>query len=163
MAARVAVGDRTDIEFIHVVDRDRKHVGLERAVGRGGPDGDRSSGSVRFAVDRPGDRNDARTRIDRKPATVVVVQRVGDRVGGVRVVRKSGHTDRRPDGGVFADRIGGRVIVDNRCGAEFRYVGDVDRKVLSAERSIAAGRPHDHVVAGIGFVIESRIDRDLTG
>ena len=102
VGGRVTVGDRSDVEFIDIVDRDREDPSLERSVGRGGPHRDDATGPVRFAVDRPGHGDDAGGRVDREPAAVVVVQRVGDRVGAVGVVGEGGHADRRSDRSTFS-------------------------------------------------------------
>ena len=59
-----------------------------------------------------GHRDHARVGVDREPAAGVVVQRVGDRVGGgIRVAGHGRDADRRAVGRVLVDRVGRGVAV----------------------------------------------------
>ena len=90
------------------------------------------------AIERPGDGDNARIGIDRKQATRIVVEAVGDRVAAVRIGGGGGHPDRRCRQSRLRRRIGLSVgIADTAPTAPFIHVGDVDRKDLGGERSVA--------------------------
>ena len=145
----VAVGDRTDVELVQVVDVDRQHLVGERTVARGGPDRDIAAGPVRLAVDGPGHGDDARVGIDGEASAVVVLQAVGDRiVRGIGVAGRGGDADRGADDRVLIDRIGRGVAVGDRADVEFVQVVDRDREHLVGERAVARGGPDRDVVAG---------------
>ena len=77
--------------------------GLRRAarVATGGPHRDVVAGR-RFAVDSSGHGHQAGVGVDRKPSTRVVVERVADRVGAVRIIGKRRHTRLLDPGAEFS-------------------------------------------------------------
>ena len=65
LAVGIGVGDRADVEFVHIADRDRERSCGGRAVSlRGGPDRDVVAGG-RLAVEPAGHGDDARIGVDR--------------------------------------------------------------------------------------------------
>ena len=135
----------------------------EGAVGGGGADRDVAAGPVRLPVDRAGDGHDARVGVDGKASAGVVLQAVGDRVGGrIGVAGGGGDPDDRAVGRVFVHRVGRGVGVGDRADSnsstslmvigEDRSVNEpsaeVARTVMlrlapSASRSMRAGDGHD--------------------
>ena len=104
---------------------------MNDAVGRSGPHRDVAARSVRFAVDRAGHGDDAGAGVDRESAAVVVLQRVGDRVGRrVGVAGRSGDADDRADDRVFIHCVGRAVGIGDRSDVEFIDIVDVDRHHL---------------------------------
>ncbi len=158
----IRIADRSRIELVDVGHGDRERAGLEAAIGAGGSYGDRAAGAVRFAVDRTGDGHDAGAGVDRKASAIVIVQRVGDRVAAVGIVREGGNAHRRTDRCVFGDAIRRGVVVDDRRDARLVDVGDRDSVALRRGTAVGAGSPHRDAVAGVGFVIQSRVDGDFT-
>ena len=77
----IDIGRHRDIEFVDVVDGDRNDLIGERSVGDVARTVMLRVGSVGFAVDRSGDGDHAGVGVDGEPTAVVVLQRVGDRVG----------------------------------------------------------------------------------
>ena len=110
----VRVADGRDPRLIHVGDVDRKRLGGEGAVGGGGPDGDVVAGG-QFVVECRIDGDHAGVTVDGEPAARVVVQGIGDRVGGGIGVAGTGRDAHRcADDRVFGHRIGRRVDVRDR-------------------------------------------------
>ena len=108
-----------------------------RAVAGGGPHGDVVRGGA-FAVQQRavGDGDDAGGGIDREGAAGVVVQRVGDGVGGVGVGGVGGDRDQGANRSIFRDRVNGGIDVD-RCRNRIIRSGDGNRHDLRGRRAVA--------------------------
>ena len=89
-----------------------KTLGLRRAITGGRLHGDRSQGSVRFAVDGGGGGDDTRVGVDLEQPVGIAGQAVGDRVvGGVQIEGIGRQADRGSHDHIFIDGIGGRIAV----------------------------------------------------
>ncbi len=82
----VVVTNSRDVELVDIVDGDGEGAGLEAAVGAGGRDRNRAAAPSASRSIARGYGDHAGVRVDRKPAAVVVVQRVGDRIAAVRII-----------------------------------------------------------------------------
>ena len=82
-----------------------------------------------------GHRDHAGAGVDREPAAVVVLQRIGDRVvGRIVITGRRGDADHRADCGVLVDRVGRRISIGHRADIELVDIVDVDREYLVGER-----------------------------
>ena len=117
LAVALVSADRADVEFIDVVDGDREDLVGVRAVGRSGADRDVAAGAVRFAVDRlPATVTTPVLASMANAPAVVVLQAVGDRVGGgIGVAGRGGDADRGAVGRVLVDGVGRGVGVGDRA------------------------------------------------
>ena len=119
----------------------------ERTVGAGRSHRDRVAGG-RLVVQAAVDRHDAGRGVDGKQTARVVVQDVGNRVGGgVRIAGQARHADRGTDRGVFSHRIGRGVGVGDGAHVELVDVVDRDGEHLVGERTVGRGGAHRDVVA----------------
>ena len=137
---RIRIGDRRDIELVHIANGDSNRQCAERTVLRGGADRD-FAGWTKLAINGAGNRDDACRRIDREAAAAAVVQRIGDCVvGRVGIGCEGGNTDEGSDGGVFQNVVRGRIDVRDRGDGEFVDVANRDRERRGAERTVRGCR-----------------------
>ncbi len=94
------------VELIRINDLDRKCFFGKGSILGGCTNGDVSRCTVDLAIDRPGDRNDTRVRIDREAPPIVVNQRISNTAGRrIRIGSESRHTDNRSNRSVFDNII----------------------------------------------------------
>ena len=90
---------------------------------------------------RAGDGHDARVGVDGKASAVVVLQAVGDRVGGgIGVAGRGGDADAVPLDRVLVHRVGRGVGVADRAHVELVDVVDLDGEDLVGEEPSAKWR-----------------------
>ena len=148
---------RRHVEFVHVADGDRERPGRAAGVAAGRPDGDVVR-CGRLAVDATGHRDHARIGVDREPPARVVVERVADRIGPVRIVGEGRHADHRAGSRVLQDEVGRTVGVADGRDTRLVDVRYADREHFGGERPVGARRPHRDRVAAGRLVVEAAGD-----
>ena len=156
-----------DVEFIDIVDVDRHHLRVERAVAAVGSHRDVVTGASASRSSAPSTVTTPVDRVDRESSTVVIVQRIGDRVVG-RVGVAGQRRDRRPTFRSAAFSSTALAV------ASLSVIAPTSNSSTSlmlivitgrVEAAVAAGRSHRDVVAGRRFAIQQRAvgDGDHTG
>ena len=148
----VAVGDRADIEFVGVGNRDGE--GLRIAVaGRIRHPDDQVVAAVRLVVQQRavGNRNPS-VAVDGEAAAGIVQQAMGE--GFRRVFRV--HRGDRADRIAVAGRLADAVQVERHVGRRFVHVADVDPIAFGRAAAGGIGHAHDDLVAIGGLVVDQR-------
>ena len=151
----VAVRDGADIELVDIGQVHRKGLSAGRAVGRSGLDRDRVTGGGLVIQERAvGDSDNPAVGVDGEPAAGGVGQAVADRVGAIGIGREGRDSDGGAVGGVFGDAVSRAVAVGDRADVGLVSIREIDRKCLSAGRTVGRGGLDGDRVAGGGLVVE---------
>ncbi len=127
IGSRIVIGDRSNVEFIKVVDIDREDSISRRTVGGRSSDGNVTAGPQRLSVQSGCRGDNTRVGIDRKVATVVIEETVGYRIGcGVGIIGRCRDPNNRANGHILIDRIGRTVRICRGRNGEFIGVDDGD-------------------------------------
>ncbi len=103
----------------------------EGAVGARGAYDDGSSSSIGFAVDGASDSDFSGHGVDGEASTVVIDERIGNRVGGgIGIGGQGGDSDARSNSCILVDRVNGRRRVYNLCCVKLIDVSDMNVLVL---------------------------------